>query len=130
MPTTDTDLRLARAAIDAAQNAHVTVSGFAVGAAALASDGRVFAGANVETPSLLSVICAERAAVIAALNAGVRDIVAVAVHAPSSPGATPCGVCRQFLHEIAPDARVLLVRADDDIDETTVAALLPRAFTL
>lgn len=124
------DARLAVAAVGAAANARPVVSDFPVGAAVLTADGRVFTGCNIESPSLLQVFCAERVAMLKALSEGAGEIVAVAVHAPKKPDVTPCGLCRQFLAEWAPSARILLVAEPGRWTETTLAELLPGAFVL
>jgi cytidine deaminase len=79
----------------AAGAAYAPYSGFSVGAAVLAGDGRVVTGANVENASYGLTLCAERAALARAVAEGVRpgDVEAVAVTA------SPCGACRQWLAE-------------------------------
>jgi cytidine deaminase len=125
-----TDAELAERAIEAAAAALPSVSGFPVGAAVLAADGRVFTGCNVESPSLLQVFCAERVAILSALAAGARDIAVIAVHAPKRPDITPCGLCRQMIAEFAPGARILLVAKKGSVKETSLVELLPGAFRL
>ena len=77
-------------------------SRFAVGAALLTRGGRVLLGTNVENASFGLSICAERTALFKAVSEGEREFLAVAITA--GPGAipTPCGACRQVLHEFAP----------------------------
>jgi cytidine deaminase len=123
-----TDFELANAAIEAAGRAMPGVSGFPVGAALLANDGRVFTGCNVESPSLLQVFCAERVALLSALADGARDFQAIAVHALKRPDITPCGLCRQMLSEFAPNVRVLLVASPQQWRTTDLAALFPEGF--
>jgi len=78
-------------------------SRFAVGAALLTRAGRVVHGCNVENASFGLSVCAERTALWKAVSEGDREFVAIAIAA--GPGATPspCGACRQVLHEFAPD---------------------------
>ncbi len=122
------------ALVDAAaavrRNAYAPYSNFRVGAAVRASDGRVFAGCNVENASYGLSICAERAAIFNAIAHGARDIVAIAVVTDASPPASPCGACRQVMSEFAPDAPVVLAGVDGARIETSVGALLPTAFRL
>lgn len=122
--------------VDAARavrlRAHAPYSRYAVGAAVRAADGRIFVGANVENASYGLTLCAERAAVCAAVADGVREIVAVVVVTRDGT-ATPCGACRQVLWEFRPQAgppmTVWLTGPDGDIQvETTLDALLPGAF--
>jgi cytidine deaminase len=90
--TTEELLALADAV---AANAYAPYSNYHVGAAVLARDGRVFVGANVETAAYPLGICAERSAIAKAASEGLKpgDVEAIAITA------SPCGGCRQWLHE-------------------------------
>ena len=114
----------------AAANAYAPYSGFPVGAALLAADGQIYTGCNVENASIGLTVCAERSAVSAAVAAGQREILAVAVSAPKAAGTTPCGACRQVLNEFRPDAAELVVILDDRQGGESVrfTDLLPRGF--
>ncbi len=120
---------LARAAAAARRRAYAPYSRFTVGAAVRAG-GRIYSGCNVENASYGLTVCAERAAVAAAVAAGARRIEAVAVASATVPPTPPCGMCLQTLAEFAgPDLPVLLVGARRAREETTLGALLPKAFT-
>jgi len=104
-------------------------SNYAVGAAVQVSDGRVFTGANVENASYGLSVCAERAAILAAVNAGAKELSAVVVATSTTPPAAPCGVCRQTMAEFADDAMpIVLVNDRGERTETTLGELLPHAF--
>jgi len=122
--------RLIGSAASARPNAHAPYSRFQVGAAVLTSSGDIFSGCNVENASYGLTICAERAAVCAAIAAGHKEIVAVAVATPG--GHAPCGACRQVLSEFGPAMDVVLVDADNptNVRETTLDKLLPEQFSL
>lgn len=131
-PSIDPQVRsdlLARARA-AADHAYVPYSEFPVGAAALATDGSIYTGCNVENASYGLTICAERSAVSAAVGAGHRQIVAVAVSAPKVTRTTPCGACRQFLNEFRPGTSDMVIVLDDrdSGDPVWLEELLPRAF--
>ena len=116
-------------------NAYAPYSRFAVGAALLCEDGRVFLGCNVENAAYPVTCCAERAALFAAVSAGARRFRAIAVSGaplgqePEAP-CPPCGVCRQALREFcAPkEMRVYLDAPGGGMAETTLQALLPESF--
>ena len=122
---------LVDAATEAWRNAYAPYSGFRVGAALRTVDGRVFAGANVENASYGLARCAEQSAIQAMASAGERRFDALVVVTDAAPPSAPCGACRQVLSEFSEQARVWLVSLDGAaVVATTVAALLPGAFTL
>lgn len=107
--------------------AYAPYSGYTVGAALQAVSGQVFEGVNVENAVYPAGVCAERAAVYAAVSQGVRQFNALAV--VTQDGASPCGICRQVLSEFNPDLLIWLADAEGRVlHETTVRALLPEAF--
>ncbi len=110
-------------------NAYAPASHFRVGAAVQADDGRVFVGCNVENASYGLTICAERAAVCAAVAAGARRLVAVAIATAVEPPAVPCGACRQVLAEFGADMAVHLVGTSGAVRTTSLSGLLPEPFT-
>ena len=125
-----TDAGLLAAAEAARARAHAPYSGFRVGAALLCADGTVQPGCNVENASYGATICAERAAVVAAVAAGHMRFAAVAVAGPAGVALMPCGICRQVLAEFSPDGALRVVTRDaaGAPRATTLAALLPEAF--
>jgi cytidine deaminase len=120
---------LVDAARAASEHAYCRYSGYAVGAAIRAADGRIFTGCNVENASYGATMCAERSAIFALASAGERRIVAVCVYAPGEPMAMPCGMCRQVIAEFCLDAPVL-VAGPGGVLRRSFAALLPEAFRL
>lgn len=121
--------RLVVAARAVRMHAYAPASRFLVGAAVLASDGRVFTGCNVENASYGLTICAERAAVCAAVAAGVRTLVATAIATDLVEPASPCGACRQVLAEFGLTQQVLLVGRGSAVRTVALSELLPRPFT-
>lgn len=116
---------LVEAAWRAREHAYAPYSEFAVGAALLADDGRVFVGCNVENLSYGLTRCAEQVAVGAAVAAGARKFLGVAVVADSRVPISPCGACRQVLAEFGVP-RVLLANRSSRL-EFRLEELLPRA---
>ena len=121
---TDTLIDAARAA---QQHAYAPYSHFRVGCALEADDGRVFVGCNVENASYGLTICAERAAVCAAVAAGAQRFRRAVVVSDADPPAAPCGACRQVLSEFGPTLRVDGVSPAGSVT-WTIAELLPAAF--
>ncbi len=122
-------LALAR---ETALRAHCPYSHFRVGAALVAGNS-VFTGVNIEISSYGLTLCAERAALAAAITAGAGPITQVAVACIDTPvdaplaERTPCGACRQWLADLAPQATIYI---DGATQEFTIADLLPYAFGL
>ncbi len=112
-------------AVAIAERAYAPYSRYLVGAAARARDGRIFEGVNVENASYPLGICAERAALARAVTEGCApgDLEEIAITA------SPCGGCRQWLHEFKLD-RVTFKNADGEIVSRTPAELLPETFEL
>ncbi len=121
---------LVQVALAAQQKAYAPYSEFRVGAAILGDNGKIYGGCNVENASYGLCICAERTAVVSAVYDGMKRLLAVAVVASCDPPAAPCGACRQVLMEFAGagDVPVILVSENGTRAETTLQALLPRAF--
>jgi cytidine deaminase len=119
--------RLVDAARRAMDRAYAPYSRFRVGAAVLAG-GNVHIGANVENASYPLGVCAERNAVAAAVIAGDREIVAVAVATDEDEPKPPCGGCRQVLNEFGPTMRVISEGANGKRGDWSLPALLPNAF--
>ena len=117
-------------ALKARENAYSPYSGVKVGAALLCADGRIFTGVNVENASYGATICAERSAACAAVTAGERQFAAIAVSG-TMERETPCGICRQFMSEFAPDLRVIVTWGDGKhVEEGRLSELLPHQFEL
>ncbi|HEY8497650.1 MAG TPA: cytidine deaminase [Limnochordales bacterium] len=126
--TPEQEEQLARAAWEARRHAYAPYSRFAVGAAVLAEDGRIYTGCNVENAVFGATLCAERVAVGQAVAAGQRRILAVAVAAESRSPTTPCGTCRQVLAEFADDMPVVVDNGRQRW-RFRLAELLPAAFS-
>lgn len=88
---------------EASQNSYSPFSRFAVGAAVMTSNGKIYQGCNVENSSFGLTNCAERTAIFKAVSEGEREILAVAIYSPNSDSCYPCGACRQVLFEFQPD---------------------------
>lgn len=111
----------------ARQRAYAPYSGYQVGAALLTADGAVVYGCNVENAAYPDTICAERVAMTAAIALGKREFVAIAV--VTENGGSPCGSCRQVMAELGPAMVVYIGDDSGAFVMTSVAALLPGAFT-
>ncbi len=115
---------LTERAVEAMRLAYAPYSHFPVGAAAVADDGRVVVGCNVENAAYGVTLCAE-CGVVSQLHitGGGRLTHFVCVNGASEV-IMPCGRCRQLLFENGgPDLLLLTVSG-----VRTMAQVLPDAF--
>ena len=121
-------MALADHAWAARERAYAPYSKFAVGAALLGDSGEIYAGCNVENVSLGLTICAERSAIVAAIQAGCREFVGMAVVADTDNPISPCGACRQFLAEFNPDIPIFAAGRNGVAQSWRLSDLLPSPF--
>lgn len=125
--------KLVRHAIAARERAYAPYSQFRVGSALLDGQGNVHYGCNVENAAYGPTNCAERTALFRAVADGHKpgSFRAIAVVGDTDGPISPCGVCRQVLAELcAADMPVFMANLKGEIAETTVAQLLPGAFSM
>jgi cytidine deaminase len=109
----------------AAAKAYAPYSNYLVGAVVRTKDGREFEGVNVENAAYPLGVCAEKSAIVAAVTAGYRpgDLAAIGITA------SPCGGCRQWLHEFR-IGEVSYRNDDGELRTVTPADLLPDTWNL
>ncbi|WP_061214426.1 cytidine deaminase [Syntrophomonas wolfei] len=115
---------------EAQKNAYAPYSNFQVGAALLSAGGKVYTGSNVENSSYGLSICAERAAVFKAVNAGERDFTLLAVVSSGQGYVFPCGACLQVLAEFSPEMKLIITDEKDHYKEYALQYMLPQIFAL
>jgi len=127
----DVRKKLEQAAAKAMKNAHAPYSHFRVGAAILLTNGKIFAGCNVENASYGMTNCAERTAIFSAVaELGPKiEIKAVAVTNDQGVACSPCGACRQVIYEFGPDAMIFFQAATGP-KQAHITELLPEGFRL
>ena len=124
--------KLIELAREARKLSYSPYSRFAVGAALLTKDSKVFVGANVENSSYPLCMCAERNALYNAMMNGYKksDFLALAIAADTDTPCSPCGACRQVISELFPrDGEILLTNLKGDSYKTNIDELLPLAFS-
>lgn len=128
---------LIQAAFEARELAYVPYSGFAVGAALLSEDGRIWSGCNIENAAYTPTNCAERTAFFKAVSEGVTAFKAIAVVGGKKEipiglvdDCPPCGVCCQVMREFCdPETfQVILARSEKDYRIYLLKQLLPKGF--
>ena len=123
------------AAKEARKKAYCPYSGFAVGAALLTEDGRVFTGCNIENASFGATCCAERVALFSAIASGAKKFAGLAIvggktdeEALFAP-CPPCGICRQALSEFCTSDFPIYLSDGNAIKTIRFDALLPMRFS-
>lgn len=132
------DRELVDAARAACDTAYAPYSGVLVGAALRTNGGAIVTASNVENAAYGSTICAERMAVGRANARGERGFAAVAIAARGAvlrqdQVVSPCGGCRQVLHELAATTRtatrvLMTTPGTDAVTIATLDELLPLPF--
>lgn len=134
MMNPDKIINLIDEALRARERAYSPYSGYAVGAALLCGNGRIYKGANIENASYGATNCAERSAFFQAVGEGERDFLAIAIAGGASgldpvDYAYPCGICRQVMKEFCGDDFLIIVaKSREEYRCYTLAELLPCGF--
>lgn len=123
-----TDKELVNLALDARKNSYSPYSKYSVGAAVLCGDESIFTGCNIENASYPCGICAERTAMSKAISEGKKSFSKIAIAGSSDQICTPCGLCRQFMYEFAPDLTVLCSDDKGNFTEKKLNDFLPDGF--
>lgn len=124
---------LVKEAYEAQKKAYIPYSHWAVGAALLTKEGKIYRGCNIESSTFSPTVCAERTAIFKAVSEGERNFAAIAIvgndiNTPIGEGdiCPPCGVCRQVMTEFCTgDFEIVLARSYDDYEVHTLAELMP-----
>ncbi len=121
---------LIKSAAGAKSRAYAPYSNFRVGAALLASTGKIYTGCNVENASYGLTCCAERVALFKAVSEGEREFKALALVSDSEEYCAPCGACRQVMAEFGLQMPVYMGNSKGLYRVKTVSELLPFNFSL
>ncbi len=111
------------------KNSYCPYSKVRVSAALLCDDGEVIKGVNVENASYGGTICAERSAIVSAISKGKTKFKAIAISSNLGEIISPCGICRQFIHEFGRDIDVIL-GDKETFNVYKISELLPLGFEL
>ena len=123
-----TEKELCQKAMDMMEVAYCPYSHFPVGAALECSDGSVFTGCNIENAAYGAGICGERTAMSKAVSEGHRDFVRIAIAGKADDFCVPCGICRQFMMEFAPNMEIICLNGKGESKKFTLPELLPYGF--
>lgn len=126
---------LCQQATAARERAYCPYSHFAVGAALLCKNGRIYTGCNIESAAYSPSICAERTAFAKAVSEGEREFTAIAIVGGKQGEicrelCPPCGVCRQVMMEFCDPETflILLATENNEYKKYTLSKLLPFGF--
>ncbi|MCH4193505.1 MAG: cytidine deaminase [Butyrivibrio sp.] len=125
---------LIREASKMLMRSYIPYSHFAVGAALLCEDGRIYTGCNIENAAFTPSNCAERTAFFKAVSEGEMKFTAIAIIGGKNRKVTdfcaPCGVCRQVMMEFCnPQTfQVITAKSQDEYRIDTLAQVLPDGF--
>ena len=118
--------KLIQHAITAQKRALAPYSNYFVGAAVLTDSNTVILGCNVESKAYPTTLCAERVAIFSAISQGYTNFTALAL--TTKDGASPCGSCRQIIHEYAGGIPIYIADESGIFITKTSTELLPFPF--
>lgn len=99
------------------QYSYIPYSHYAVGAALMTKDGKIYTGCNIENAAFTPTNCAERTAFFKAISEGERDFTAIAIvggkKRVAEDNCTPCGVCRQVMEEFCDSEEFQIILGTD-----------------
>lgn len=116
------------------QYSYIPYSHYAVGAALLCADGKIYTGCNIENAAYTPTNCAERTAFFKAVSEGEKDFTAIAIvggkNRVASDNCTPCGVCRQVMEEFCKpeEFQIILGTSAEHCKIVTLKEMLPGGF--
>ena len=107
-----------------------------VGAAMRTRDGRIVTGVNIDAYIGRIAVCAEAIAIGRAItetgDRGIETIVAVRHPKPDEAGniavVSPCGICRELIHDYDAKARVIVPDNGREPNVVTIGELLPNKY--
>jgi len=103
-------------------------SKFLVGAALRTTEGKIFAGCNIESASYGLTVCAERVAIWKALSECERDFTDLVIVVDTEQLTPPCGTCRQIIWEYCKEAKITLANLKGQSEVVDIRTMLPKAF--
>ena len=131
-----TDMELCSKALEAMKNSYSPYSNYAVGAALLCANGKVYTGCNIENSAFSPTVCAERTAIFKAVSEGEKVFLKIAIAAKKAnentldEAVSPCGVCRQVMREFCDsNFEILSVKNNGEYSKYTLGELLPHSFS-
>ena len=113
-------------AFKAQERAVAPYSNYLVGAALLTDSKTVILGCNVESKAYSTTLCAERVAIFSAISQGFTNFTALALI--TKDGASPCGSCRQIIHEYAANIPIYIANESGEYITRNISELLPFPF--
>lgn len=123
------DIDLYNKAKENLKNSYCPFSKFPVSAMLVGKSGRVYSGVNIENSSFGGTICAERTAMVKAISECEREFDRIVIATAKQDG-WPCGICRQFMYEFAPDLKVVSGTDEEHLEAVPLRELLPKGFRL
>ena len=115
-------------AIEAKQASVSPYSNFRVGAAIITADDKIYYGCNIENSTFGLTLCAERTTIFKAISEGERKFKAIAITSDSPDYVTPCGACRQIIHDHCGEIDIICTNSKGDYKIFKTSELLPHAF--